>query len=255
MDSTLMNTPEILEAIRAPYGLSDTATISPLGNGHINRTALVSDGKRRMVAQQVNTAVFTRPRDLLYNARMIEEHLFGKEGALRVVRHVPDSQGRFLHGPQEDVRVLEYIPATTTVEVLEELRARHGVAGLWSHEETGDLWTFARDRRVAEWARTRGIAWTEMRQSGVVRRLKTRNGWAKNWDRFMAEPTTPSPQLAPLTDIDLGEIPDAAALALAPDLCPLRQRGGRAQALATLDGFLAERGATYRAAMSSPIKS
>ena len=115
-----MNMPDILEAIRAPYGLSDTATISPLGNGHINRTALVSDGKRRMVAQQVNTAVFTRPRDLLYNARMIEEHLFGKEGALRVVRHVPDSQGRFLHGPQEDVRVLEYIPATTTVEVLKE---------------------------------------------------------------------------------------------------------------------------------------
>ncbi len=40
-----------------------------------------------------------------------------------------------------------------SVEVLEGLRAAHGVTQLVSHEETGNLWTFARDRRVAAWAR------------------------------------------------------------------------------------------------------
>src|SRR6056297_3470257 len=35
------------------------------------------------------------------------------------------------------------------VEVLEDLRARHGIAALYSHEETGNAWTYARDRRVA----------------------------------------------------------------------------------------------------------
>src|SRR6056297_1795046 len=39
------------------------------------------------------------------------------------------------------------------VPVLEDLRAGHGATDLVSHEETGNGWSFARDRRVAAWAR------------------------------------------------------------------------------------------------------
>ena len=38
------------------------------------------------------------------------------------------------------------------VQVLERARRQFGIDGLWSHEETGNAWTFARDRRVAAWA-------------------------------------------------------------------------------------------------------
>lgn len=120
MPDTLMKLDEILDVIRGPYGLSGTAVVSPLGSGHINRTTLVSDGSRRLVAQQVNTTVFPSPQDLLHNALEIEMHLATRDRALKVVRHVPDGSGRFLHGPQEDVRVLEFIPDSITVEVLEE---------------------------------------------------------------------------------------------------------------------------------------
>lgn len=74
------------------------------------------------------------------------------------------------------------------VSVFQRLHRQHGIARLWSHEETGNGWTFARDLAVAAWARNEGIAWHEPRQFGVVRRLKSRNGWAKAWDRTMAEP-------------------------------------------------------------------
>jgi deoxyribodipyrimidine photo-lyase len=140
------------------------------------------------------------------------------------------------------------------VTLLEHLRRRHGIAALWSHEETGNAWTCARDRAVAAWARAHGIDRHEVRQDGVVRRLRDRDGWARRWDGVMAEPLTEPPAaLAPIDGIEPGPIPSAAALGLPPDPCPERQRGGRALAEARLDSFLLSRGRTYRRDMSSPL--
>jgi deoxyribodipyrimidine photo-lyase len=140
-----------------------------------------------------------------------------------------------------------------TIEILERARRRFGELALWSHEETGNGWTFARDLRVAAWAKQHGIAWTEIRQAGVIRRLKSRNGWAKRWDAFMAEPETQAPRgLQPIGDLAIGEIPQAADLGLETDHCPGRQRGGRDAGLSVLESFLYVRGAPYRRAMSSP---
>ena len=61
-------------------------------------------------------------------------------------------------------------------DVLEEIRRITGFRVLWSHEETGLEVTYARDRRVAEWCRIRGIEWHELPQCGVIRRLRTRDG-------------------------------------------------------------------------------
>ena len=140
------------------------------------------------------------------------------------------------------------------VRVFQHLHERHGVAALWSHEETGNGWTYARDRAVAVWARGAGIPWHEVPQFGVIRRLASRNGWAKAWDRQMAEPITPSPlALAPVAGDWPTHIPSALELGLAPDPCPQRQPGGRAAALTTLASFLEQRGRDYRYQMSSPV--
>ena len=136
--------------------------------------------------------------------------------------------------------------------VLADLHAAVGVSALWSHEETGNGWTYDRDRRVAAWCRDAGIAWHERRNHGVIRKLGSRNGWAKQWDAFMAEAITPAPPLAPL-DVDAGAIPTARDIGLPPDPCPGRQTGGRTAALACRDSFLHERGETYRKDMSSPL--
>ena len=45
------------------------------------------------------------------------------------------------------------------VEVLERARRHFGITGLWSHEETGNGWTYARDRAVAQWAKGHCITW------------------------------------------------------------------------------------------------
>ncbi len=139
------------------------------------------------------------------------------------------------------------------VDVLSEIHSQFGVAALWSHEETGNGWTYVRDKRVAAWAREAGIVWHELRQTGVVRRLASRNGWAKAWDRDMAQPILDAPPgLAPL-GLDAGHIPSSKSLGLAPDPCPHRQTGTRQVALDTLHSFLNLRGREYRYQMSSPV--
>lgn len=139
------------------------------------------------------------------------------------------------------------------VAVLESLRERLAPGALWSHEETGNGWTFARDRAVAAWARGHGLPWHQRRQSGVIRGLRRRDGWAAGWDRFMRQPAVPRPlHLMPVPDLDPGAVPTPTALRLAPDPCPGRQPGGRRAGKALLRSFLAERGRPYRQAMSAP---
>ena len=140
------------------------------------------------------------------------------------------------------------------VHVLADLHARHGIAQIHAHEETGLEWTFARDKAVRRWARQAGVPLVEHRQHGVWRALNRRDGWAARWDRMMAAPVLPRPALTRPAILPSDPWPDAAELGLADDPCPGRQRGGRREGIALLGSFLTERGQFYRSAMSSPLE-
>jgi deoxyribodipyrimidine photo-lyase len=141
------------------------------------------------------------------------------------------------------------------VAILEALRQQQTIAAFWSHEETGNAWTFARDRAVAGWARAHDITWHERRQFGVIRGLRDRTGWAREWDRLMRRPPLPTPARLPtLASIDPGSIPDKPDPGLSDDPCPGRQAGGRRAGLTMLHSFLETRGRPYRAAMATPIQ-
>jgi deoxyribodipyrimidine photo-lyase len=141
------------------------------------------------------------------------------------------------------------------VQVLSDLHRDIGVSELWSHQETGNGWTYERDKRVRAWCRAQGIAWHEPRQNGVLRPLRDRNGWAKAWDRFMALPfgTVPALQSISIDPAQVGRLPSTGDLGLEFDRCDGRQTGGRDAAIGLLDSFLSERGIDYRREMSSPI--
>lgn len=176
----------------------------------------------------------------------------------------PDMSGRHWAFARESMRVLaddlERLGAPLTIvtdaaiPALEALRAAHGVVRMISHEETGNGWTYRRDRAVAGWAAANGVQWEELPQSGVVRRLAGRDGWAKARDGFVTAPQVTVPVLRGCAGAGGGELPEPAALGLAEDPCPGRQQGGRSAALSLLGGFLTERGQTYRAAMATPLE-
>lgn len=140
------------------------------------------------------------------------------------------------------------------VDLLERLHRQVGVRGLWSHEETGNGWTYDRDRCVGVWARGASVPWREVSQNGVVRPLRTRDGWAARWERTMGRPVVASPKfIRTEPSIVGGTIPDALDIGLAPDPCPGRQPGGRDAGVRLLHTFLQRRGQSYHREMSSPL--
>ncbi len=134
------------------------------------------------------------------------------------------------------------------IDVFEHLRVRYGVTDVVAHEETGNAWTFARDRRVSHWARGQGVRFVEFAGSGVVRRLGSRDGWARARDAHVFGATVPAPTGLTGPAIASDPMPDGPH-----DTCPGQQRGGRGEAISLLNSFLGERGRDYRRAMSSPL--
>lgn len=142
--------------------------------------------------------------------------------------------------------------------VLKSLLEQFSIAAVYSHQETGNDWTYQRDRQVAKWLADHGIPWHEFRQSGAIRKLSNRNGWAERWQRFMSEPIPPIPdRLDVPAVIPSQEIPSPASLGLDPSSLASTtvQPGGSSQAVRLLDSFLRERGRQYRTAMSSPVSA
>lgn len=128
------------------------------------------------------------------------------------------------------------------------------IRGLYSHEETGNRFTYNRDRQVAKWARQVGVPWKEYAQNGVVRPLKSRDGWMRLWRDRMNSPMIPKPSGVVVPDrFDWGRVPDPNELGLGPNRRTKPQVGGESYAHQELDSFLNFRGVNYRKGMSSPV--
>lgn len=140
-------------------------------------------------------------------------------------------------------------------KILTELRAKYHFTHLLSHEETGSGWSYQRDLAVGSWCRKEQIVWQEFTQTGVIRALASRNGWAQNWQARMSTPLAVlSQRFAGQTDVALGDIPDLATLGLPQHNKTLQAAGERA-ARQCLRSFLQGRGRNYRKAISSPLSA
>jgi len=141
-------------------------------------------------------------------------------------------------------------------EVLGDLRRQFAFTHLFSHEETGPGWSYTRDKAVAAWCRQLGVEWMQWPQTGVLRPLRTRAGWAAAWARRMNAPQGTLAggfKAAPgLQSSAPCALPTLRELGLAAPAQALPQAGERA-AQAVLDSFLAGRGRDYRRALSSPL--
>jgi deoxyribodipyrimidine photo-lyase len=143
------------------------------------------------------------------------------------------------------------------VEELARLAQEVRASCLISHEETGNAWTYERDKRVASWAAASGVAWHEVPQSGVIRRLNDRDRWSSARDRFVKAPLLNTPEHIPFAGegVHVGAVPTAKEVCGEKDHCPNRQVGGETQARFVLTSFLEQRHRGYRFGLSSPNKA
>ena len=139
-------------------------------------------------------------------------------------------------------------------DVFTQLQQESPFTKIYSHEETGNGFTYARDLKVAAWCQANGVTWNEFAQFGVVRGLKNRNIWNKEWERHMSSPVQ---KVGALTFWRNDHTKPFAMLA--PECLrhnpPLRQLGGRSHALSTLHSFLNARSIGYRGGISSPLSA
>ncbi|MDQ7732634.1 FAD-binding domain-containing protein [Halomonas sp. SpR1] len=149
------------------------------------------------------------------------------------------------------------------VDLLNALKAHYGEFTLHAHQETGNAWSFERDKCVHQWCREHHVNWLEARQQGVVRGLTSRTGhqsrWESHWETLMTAPTAAAPQNAQTAEgwqtfhhIDVDQL-HSLTLGFDTTPCPERQLGGRSEGRALWRSFVAQRGRRYRGSLSKPL--
>lgn len=143
----------------------------------------------------------------------------------------------------------------SALEVLRRLKDQFGHITLVSHEETGELWSYRRDRAVAAWCKEQSISWIEVPQCAVRRRLRTRDIWQRQYDDFMNHPPLARPRDIPWISCDSQPIPKWSEIGHAAELPQVPICATRKMALSRLDHFLNQGAQTYQADMSTPLKA
>ena len=139
--------------------------------------------------------------------------------------------------------------------ILEEISNKFNIKCIYSHQETGDFYTYKRDQEVRKWASIKNIIWKEYLQFSVFRGNLDRNNWSKKWRKNMDRELFKEPSKINPIDIDYGEIPTDNFFSFKDDLCKGRLKGGRRNGLKRMEYFFSTKLNSYSKDISSPDKS
>ena len=141
------------------------------------------------------------------------------------------------------------------VAILSELHAEDALTHLHSHQETGLMWSWERDKRVAQWCEANDVTWNEHPSNGVVRGLVDRDRWNGLRNRRMTamcfaapESVEPHPRFVSI-DETTEVVPDYRELVQTP------LEAGERAAHGWLDSFVEGRWVDYLATISNPATS
>jgi deoxyribodipyrimidine photo-lyase len=145
------------------------------------------------------------------------------------------------------------------LDTLHVLQQQYQIDTIFSHEETGNAISFARDKLVAKFCKAQQITWKEYPTNGVIRRLKRRTDWNKKWLAIMEQPQT----VVNITQLTSVTLKQETKDLLFPNPLPEGiistnanfQPGGFLYAEKYLHSFLYERKANYMKAISKPLES
>ncbi|MDC3116782.1 deoxyribodipyrimidine photo-lyase/cryptochrome family protein [Alphaproteobacteria bacterium] len=138
-------------------------------------------------------------------------------------------------------------------KTFEDLSLQYNIKYIFSHEETGNKWTYDRDKTIKNWCFQHNILLTEFPSNGIVRCLKSRSEWSKIRNLRMKENLISTPtNLVPLLNIEQGKIPSKNDTIFVNNYKGSVQKGGRSEALKIIESFLGFRGKNYTFNISKP---
>ncbi len=142
--------------------------------------------------------------------------------------------------------------------VFNQLQTKYTIKEVFSHQETGLLVTFNRDKEFARYCRNNSIEWIENINNGVLRGLLNREDWFDKWENYMYKPLIEF-EADPEDFISLSEINSISEYFHTTDLNTKDssnfQEGGRAIAWKYADSFFNNRYENYMFHISKPEAS
>jgi len=141
------------------------------------------------------------------------------------------------------------------IAAINQLLSKFQIKQVYSHQETGILATYNRDKSFKRFCKNNFITWHESINNGVIRGLKDREHWLEKSDNyFETKPLTFLPKKNQLLSIEeVSELePLFATLSLHTNMTTPFQKGGRDMALKYLKSFFEERHQNYVFHISKP---
>ena len=139
-----------------------------------------------------------------------------------------------------------------------QLHNHYHVAEVFSHQETGLMITYNRDKDFERYCRNNGIEWTENINNGVLRGLLNREDWFEKWEDYMYQPQFEFEAL-PKDFISTEEIDNLSSyfkiITLNTERSQKFQYGGTTMAWKYANSFFAERHLNYMFHISKPESS
>ncbi|PBQ30999.1 deoxyribodipyrimidine photolyase [Sphingobacteriaceae bacterium] len=80
-----------------------------------------------------------------------------------------------------------YIFHSEVLPVFEELSKQYKITSVFSHQEIGNNLSYQRDIAISGYFKMQAVSWNEYQLHGVIRKLKSKNGWEQRWHEKMKE--------------------------------------------------------------------
>ena len=141
------------------------------------------------------------------------------------------------------------------IDIFKKYKDKFRLKTVWSHQETWNNFARIRNAKLSNWFVSNNIIWLEVPQNGVIRNLKTRDGWAKKWNiRMNNSLFSPIKKLKKISKKKY-KIPSCKELGLKEERINNFIIGGREEGLKLLNTFLYYSGKNYCLEMSQPISA
>lgn len=146
--------------------------------------------------------------------------------------------------------------SASMIEVLDSIQLQYDIATIFSYQESGVQKTYDRDKQFLKYCKDKNINWKEFQKDGIVRGLKNRLGWDKQWYSKMHEPITKN-QFSFQETLTLNNpypltVKQIQTLSVYPSTF---QPAGETFGFKYLHSFLNERGENYSKYISKPHES
>jgi deoxyribodipyrimidine photo-lyase len=143
------------------------------------------------------------------------------------------------------------------LDVFTQLKKSFGELEVFSHKETGNARSFARDVELKRYFREHKIKWNEYSNNAVIRGLRNRKNWTNSWFKYVSTPAFK--EVSDFSNLEKNldfEFPlDKTLVDQMLEVIPFFEKAGEKAAHDQLQSFLLEKIDNYISSISQPEKS